>query len=99
MLSLVFSVLICCQVYENGKLYSAKVADKIIRILPEDYEREKYRRRQGEVKTVIHWGQRKLLLSEIEFLTKFTLEEEEHRALYKRFVEGRWNSEPMVEIV
>ena len=33
--------------------------------------REKYRRRQGEKKTVIHWGQRKLLLSEIEFITMF----------------------------
>lgn len=28
-----------------------------------------YRRRKGEVKSVIHWGQRKLLMSEIEFLT------------------------------
>eukprot|EP00961_Rhodomonas_salina_P002887 39493-Rhodomonas_salina.1 len=28
-----------------------------------------YRRRQGEEKTVVHWGQRKLLLSELEFLT------------------------------
>lgn len=28
-----------------------------------------YRRRKGEVKTVIHWGQRKLLMSEIEYLT------------------------------
>lgn len=29
------------------------------------------RRRQGEHKSVVHWGQRKLLLSEIEFLTEF----------------------------
>eukprot|EP00052_Salpingoeca_macrocollata_P032262 m.5236 g.5236 ORF g.5236 m.5236 type:complete len:617 (-) comp3447_c0_seq1:31-1881(-) len=28
-----------------------------------------YARRQGEIKTVEHWGQRKLLFSEIEFLT------------------------------
>eukprot|EP00051_Salpingoeca_urceolata_P009740 m.118372 g.118372 ORF g.118372 m.118372 type:complete len:295 (-) comp16428_c0_seq1:700-1584(-) len=33
--------------------------------------REKYRRRPQEVKSVIHWGQRKLLLSEIEFLTMY----------------------------
>lgn len=30
-----------------------------------------YRRRQGENKTTVHWGQRKLILSEIEFLTKY----------------------------
>lgn len=30
-----------------------------------------YRRRRGEPKTLLHWGQRKLLLSEIEFLTLF----------------------------
>lgn len=39
------------------------------RKLPEDAARERYRRRKNETKTVIHWGQRKLLLSEIEFLT------------------------------
>ena len=32
---------------------------------------EKYTRRQGEAKTVEHWGQRKLLFSEIEFLTLY----------------------------
>lgn len=31
--------------------------------------RTPYQRRQGEAKTVEHWGQRKLVLSEIEFLT------------------------------
>jgi len=31
-----------------------------------------YKRRKGEVKTVIHWGQRKLLMSEIEFLTLYS---------------------------
>jgi cap2 methyltransferase len=30
-----------------------------------------YRKREGEEKTVIHWGQRKLLMSEIEFLSLF----------------------------
>ena len=38
------------------------------RSLSSDYPRRPYRRRTGELKTVIHWGQRKLLLSEIEFL-------------------------------
>lgn len=34
-----------------------------------NYPVMEYHRRKGEVKTVIHWGQRKLLMSEIEFLT------------------------------
>mgnify|MGYP001439167833 CR=1 FL=1 len=33
--------------------------------------RTPYARRQGEVKSVEHWGQRKLLFSEIEFLTLY----------------------------
>ena len=36
-----------------------------------DAPRKVYRRRKGEVKTVLHWGQRKLLISEIEFLTLY----------------------------
>ena len=32
---------------------------------------QEYKRRTDEVKTVLHWGQRKLLLSEIEFLCDF----------------------------
>ena len=39
------------------------------RILRSDSLEEKYRRRKGEDKTTVHFGQRKLLLSEIEFLT------------------------------
>lgn len=42
------------------------------RILDHDLAEEKeYREREGESKTVCHWGQRKLMLAEIEFLTKF----------------------------
>jgi len=33
--------------------------------------RTPYKRRQGTAKTVDHWGQRKLLMSEIEFLAKY----------------------------
>jgi hypothetical protein len=43
----------------------------IFRILTEKIPRKKYRRRNKEEKNQIHWGQRKLLLSEIEFLTLF----------------------------
>lgn len=42
------------------------------RTLEDDMQRLPYRRRKGEEKTVIHWGQRKLLMSEIEFLSFFS---------------------------
>lgn len=42
------------------------------RILHPDAPETVYRRRYNEKKSVIHWGQRKLLLSEIEFLTNYT---------------------------
>ena len=38
------------------------------RSLTDDFPRKRYQRRKDELKTVVHWGQRKLLLSEIEFL-------------------------------
>ena len=38
------------------------------RLLSPDAPRMAYRRRVEEAKSVVHWGQRKLLLSEIEFL-------------------------------
>eukprot|EP01047_Picozoa_sp_COSAG01_P013956 COSAG01_NODE_669_length_14379_cov_292.353011_3_plen_582_part_00 len=41
------------------------------RVLRPGSGRTPYARRQGEAKTVEHWGQRKLLLSEIEFLTHY----------------------------
>jgi len=41
------------------------------RILSTDAPRTPYRRRHSDGKSVIHWGQRKLLLSEIEFLTLY----------------------------
>ena len=39
------------------------------RVLRADAPAARYRRRNGEAKTVVHWGQRKLLLAEIEFIT------------------------------
>ena len=51
--------------------YESKEDIPFARTLRDDSPRLKYRRRQNEVKTVLHWGQRKLLLSEIEFLTKY----------------------------
>lgn len=45
--------------------------EKLSRVLAPNAPREKYQRRSGDLKTVNHWGQRKLLMSEIEFLTMF----------------------------
>ena len=41
------------------------------RIIGKDWQREPYRRRKDDNKTVIHWGQRKLFFSELEFFLKF----------------------------
>lgn len=43
----------------------------MFRIIPDDLPREQYKRRTKEIKSVLHWGQRKLLLTEIEFFTLF----------------------------
>ena len=59
------------QVWTGNARYTPRVDIPFSRILEADYEQLPYRRRKGEVKTVIHWGQRKLLMSEIEFLTLY----------------------------
>lgn len=48
---------------------NAKYLDTFSRVLKDDFEQAPYKRRKGEDKTTVHFGQRKLLLSEIEFLT------------------------------
>lgn len=45
-----------------------KVGFPFVRSLTDDFPSAAYRRRANEAKTVVHWGQRKLLMSEIEFL-------------------------------
>eukprot|EP00051_Salpingoeca_urceolata_P013582 m.170617 g.170617 ORF g.170617 m.170617 type:complete len:586 (+) comp17831_c2_seq1:1052-2809(+) len=66
------------QVLANpGTGYVSRTDLEFSRTLPDDMPRRAYRRRQTEVKTVIHWGQRKLLLSEVEFLTKYTTGEDD----------------------
>jgi ubiquinone/menaquinone biosynthesis C-methylase UbiE len=54
----------------------SKSTDKtqLYRILPTEMKRTKYHNRTNEIKPVIHWGQRKLLMSEIEFLTVYLQE-------------------------
>lgn len=41
------------------------------RTLTDSIPRMKYKRRSKDIKNVLHWGQRKLLMTEIEFLTKY----------------------------
>jgi hypothetical protein len=41
------------------------------RILSDTIPRMQYYQRKGHIKSTMHWGQRKLLMSEIEFLTNF----------------------------
>ncbi|EFC42062.1 predicted protein [Naegleria gruberi] len=55
----------------NDPHIEEKPFDRTNRILQPHDPQETYRRRKSELKSVIHWGQRKLLMSEIEFLTEF----------------------------
>lgn len=45
-----------------------------VRDLCPDYPRKKYFARKGRDRSVLHWGQRKLLFSEIEFLLEYGFE-------------------------
>jgi hypothetical protein len=47
-------------------------ADRILPHARDDEERLEYQSRKGEVKTVEHWGQRKLMIAELEFLTLYS---------------------------
>jgi SAM-dependent methyltransferase len=59
------------KVSRNDVVRECKIDKPIYRTLTSLMPREKYRTRSNEWKGVIHWGQRKLLLTEIEFLTIF----------------------------
>lgn len=48
-----------------------EICNLVPRILTHDANRSKYYSRSDEERSVNHWGQRKLLLSEIEFLTMY----------------------------
>lgn len=67
----------CLQKF-SGKRKFKNERIEFTRILPEDWPRVQYERRTGELKTVIHWGQRKLLMSEIEFLNLYPRSRELH---------------------
>ena len=58
------------QVYLNSPGYQYWISPPFHRVLNVDTAPErKYQHTVDQIKTVVHWGQRKLLLSEIEFLT------------------------------
>ncbi|CAK0867256.1 unnamed protein product [Prorocentrum cordatum] len=59
---------------EQGRQPGYTIADDVpfSRILDHATAQEReYRAREAEAKTVCHWGQRKLMLAEVEFLTKY----------------------------
>jgi hypothetical protein len=63
-----------------GSFESRKSAVQFSRTLDMDsFPATAYRRRQGEAKTTLHWGQRKLFLAEVEFLSKYTMHSESDR--------------------
>jgi hypothetical protein len=57
------------QIYRNRPHMDYETDGDFWRILRENAPEREYRSREEIVKTVCHWGQRKLLLSEIEFFT------------------------------
>ena len=61
----------CAQVLLNENAgYQCRTNVPFVRSVSDGFPRTQYRRRTSEAKSVIHWGQRKLLISEIEFLTE-----------------------------
>ncbi len=59
------------QIWLNEDGRDPRVDIPFSRILQADAGRLPYKRRTREVKSVIHWDQRKLLMSKIEFLTLY----------------------------
>ena len=59
----------CSQIYLNHPRLDFAIDPPFCRILDDSHPHRPYQRRIGAVKSTLHWGQRKLLLSEIEFLT------------------------------
>lgn len=70
----------CTQVYTSNTTYESRTDIPFDRYLQPDARRMKYRRRKSEAKTVIHWGQRKLFISELSFLTQYA--EPGHTVVY-----------------
>eukprot|EP00927_Polykrikos_kofoidii_P060945 TRINITY_DN55843_c0_g1_i1.p1 TRINITY_DN55843_c0_g1~~TRINITY_DN55843_c0_g1_i1.p1 ORF type:complete len:418 (-),score=40.61 TRINITY_DN55843_c0_g1_i1:8-1237(-) len=54
----------------------------LCRTLTETSPRRPYHRRKDEVKSTVHWGQRKLFFAELEFLTELLHESQPHVVVY-----------------
>lgn len=59
----------CTQIYLNHPQLDFAIDPPFYRVLDDSHPHKPYQRRTDAVKSTLHWGQRKLLLSEIEFLT------------------------------
>lgn len=68
--------------YQKNNISVCGTRNQLYRILHTEMKREKYQRRTKEIKNVIHWGQRKLLLSEIEFLTIYCNKSKSLKPIY-----------------
>ncbi len=55
--------------YPELKHYRDETCTPLRRVLSSDFPRLKYHRRNNELKLTLHWGQLKLMLTEVEFLT------------------------------
>jgi hypothetical protein len=56
---------------KNKSCYDISKQHPFTRLLRDDFPRMKYKRTSEEI-SVVHWGQRKLLLEEVEFLTRYS---------------------------
>jgi hypothetical protein len=72
-----------CYIFDN-----INNKNTLYRKLPPNLKREKYYSRWGEIKNIIHWGQRKLLLTEIEFLTTYGNADQTCKKKYVIYVGG-----------
>lgn len=72
----------CTQVFANPqKHYVCATDTPLCRVLGATAPQREYEERREE-RSVLHWGQRKLMLSEIEFLTKMCSNPEEATVVY-----------------
>lgn len=74
---------------ENYKSQEICKKDTFQRYITPEWQRIPYRRRRNEYKPQLHWGQRKLLLSEIEFLTLYAPADKKWLVVYAGAADGK----------
>lgn len=67
---------------ESGDNETKVIENTVYRILPNDLNREVYKNQTNEIKNITHWGQRKLLLTEIEYFTIFIKNNPDAKNIY-----------------